>query len=90
MAASSFEGLQFVTSNLTNGYDLAVTFKARRDTRRTGRIVFCSSGAFRRGAPGYVAYSSVKAGIVGLTRALARAFAPHTPASSTRRCFAAR
>ena len=90
MAAASFEGLQFVASNLTNGYDVAVTFKARRDTRRTGRIVFCSSGAFRRGTPGYVAYSSAKAGIVGLTRALARAFAPHTPASSTRRCLAAR
>lgn len=67
-----------IASNLTNGYDLAVAFKARRDTRRTGRIVFCSSGAFRRGAPGYVAYSSAKAGVVGLTRALARAFAPHT------------
>ncbi|HET9977691.1 MAG TPA: SDR family oxidoreductase [Burkholderiaceae bacterium] len=67
-----------IASNLTNGYDLAVAFKARRDTRRTGRIVFCSSGAYRRGAPGYVAYSAAKAGIVGLTRALARAFAPHT------------
>lgn len=67
-----------IASNLTNGYDLALAFQTRRDTRRTGRIVFCSSGAFRRGAPGYVAYSSAKAGIVGLTRALARAFAPHT------------
>ena len=67
-----------MAANLTNGYDLAVAFKARRDTRRTGRIVFCSSGAFRRGAPGHVAYSTAKAGIVGLTRALARALAPHT------------
>ena len=67
-----------IASNLTNGYDLAVAFKARRNTRRTGRIVFCSPGAFRRGAPGHVTYSSAKAGIVGLTRALARAYAPHT------------
>jgi 3-oxoacyl-[acyl-carrier protein] reductase len=67
-----------MAANLTNAYDLAVAYAARRDTTRTGRIVLCSSGAFRRGAPGHVAYSAAKAGIVGLTRALARRFAPHT------------
>ena len=67
-----------MAANLTNGYDLAAAYQKHRDSTRVGRIVFCSSGAFRRGAPGHVAYSIAKAGIVGLTRALARRFAPHT------------
>lgn len=67
-----------LTANLTNGYHLAAAYPSRRDRSRTGRIVFCSSGAFRRGAPDHVAYSTAKAGVVGLTRALARRFAPHT------------
>lgn len=67
-----------MAANLTSGYDLAVAYQAQRDATRVGRVVFCSSGAYRRGAPGHVAYSAAKAGIVGLTRALARRFAPHT------------
>lgn len=67
-----------MASNLTNGYDLAVAFQSHRDTQAVGRIVFCSSGAYRRGVPGRVAYSVAKAGIVGLTRGLSRQFAPHT------------
>ena len=65
-------------ANLTNGYDIAVAFQARRDVSTITRLVFCSSGAFRRGSPGRVAYSVAKAGIVGLARALSREFAPHT------------
>ena len=67
-----------MASNLTNGYDLAVAYQTRRDTHAVGRIVLCSSGAYRRGVPGRVAYSVAKAGIVGLTRGLSRQFAPHT------------
>ena len=67
-----------MASSLTNGYDLAVAYQTRRDATAVGRIVFCSSGAFRRGAPGHVAYTVAKAGIVGLTRSLSRQFAPHT------------
>lgn len=67
-----------MASNLTNGYDLGVAYQTRRDASQVGRIVYCSSGAYRRGSPGRVAYSVAKAGIVGLTRALARQFAPHT------------
>ena len=67
-----------MASNLTNGYDLAVAYQTRRDTAAVGRIVFCSSGAYRRGVPGRVSYSVAKAGIVGLTRGLSRQFAPHT------------
>lgn len=67
-----------MAANLTNGYDLGVAYQSRRDTRAVGRIVFCSSGAYRKGVPGRVAYSVAKAGIVGLTRGLSRQFAPHT------------
>ena len=67
-----------MASNLTNGYDLGVAYQTRRDPSQVGRIVFCSSGAYRRGTPGRVAYSVAKAGIVGLTRGLSRQFAPHT------------
>lgn len=63
---------------MTNGYDLAVAYQTRRDRSAVGRIVFCSSGAYRRGVPGRVSYSVAKAGIVGLTRGLSRQFAPHT------------
>lgn len=67
-----------MAANLTNGYDLGVAYQSRRDTSAVGRIVFCSSGAYRKGVPGRVAYSVAKAGIVGLTRGLSRQFAPHT------------
>jgi len=67
-----------IASNLTNAYDLAVAFQAARDQTSVSRIVMCSSLAFRRGTPGRVAYCSAKAGIVGMTRALSREFAPHT------------
>jgi NAD(P)-dependent dehydrogenase (short-subunit alcohol dehydrogenase family) len=67
-----------IAANLTNAYDLAVAYQAARDPATVGRIVMCSSLAFRRGASGRVAYCSAKAGIVGMTRALSREFAPHT------------
>ena len=67
-----------MAANLTNGYDLGVAYQTRRDAGAVGRIVYCSSGAFRRGAPGRVSYAVAKAGIVGLTRSLSRQFAPHT------------
>jgi 3-oxoacyl-[acyl-carrier protein] reductase len=65
-----------MAANLTNGYDLAVAFRIQRDESTVSRIVFCASTAFRRGTPGRVAYSAAKAGVVGLTRALSREFAP--------------
>ena len=67
-----------IASSLTNGYDLGVAYQTRRDKSAVGRIVYCSSGAFRKGTPGRVAYSVAKAGVVGLTRSLSRQFAPHT------------
>ena len=67
-----------MAANLTNAYDLCVAYQTRRDPEKVGRIVMASSLAFRRGAPGRVAYCAAKAGIVGMVRALAREFAPHT------------
>lgn len=67
-----------IAANLTNGYDLAVAFQDRRDADQVCRIVFCSSGAYRKGVPGRVSYSAAKAGVVGLTRGFSRQFAPHT------------
>jgi len=69
---------QAIASNLTNVYDLCVAYQERRDPELVGRLVMCSSLAFRRGAPGRAAYCAAKAGVVGLVRALAREFAPHT------------
>lgn len=66
-----------LAANLHNAYDLSAAYVARRDPGQGGRIVLCSSGAFRRGVPGRIGYSVAKAGIVGLTRALSRQLAPH-------------
>lgn len=69
-----------IGANLTNAYDLAVAFSTRyarsKDPRDPARIVFASSVAYRRGSLGYPAYAAAKAGIVGLTRSLARRLAP--------------
>ena len=65
-----------LAANLTNAYDLSIAFRAQRDPGRQGRIVMCSSAAYRRGAVGRVAYSAAKAGIVGMVRALSREYSP--------------
>jgi NAD(P)-dependent dehydrogenase (short-subunit alcohol dehydrogenase family) len=55
---------------------MAVAFASRADDAEPARIVFTSSVAFRRGSGDYPAYGAAKGGIVGLTRSLARRFAP--------------
>lgn len=65
-----------IAANLTNAYDMAVAMRGRADTRDPARIVFASSVAYRRGSPDRAAYAAAKGGIVGLTRALSRKFAP--------------
>lgn len=67
-----------IASNLANAYDLAVAFKDHRNKDAVTRIVLCSSAAYRRGSAGHAAYAAAKSGVVGLTRSLARAYAPHT------------
>lgn len=63
---------RMIADNLRNGYDFATAVAARLPEDRMGRLVFVSSLAFRRGAVDAVAYSAAKAGLVGMTRALAR------------------
>jgi 3-oxoacyl-[acyl-carrier protein] reductase len=66
-----------IAVNLTTAYDLAVAFVSRHDSRDgPARIVLASSVAFRRGSAGYPPYAAAKAGLVGLTRSLARRLAP--------------
>ncbi|MDP3627214.1 MAG: SDR family NAD(P)-dependent oxidoreductase [Hydrogenophaga sp.] len=65
-----------IASNLTNAYEMALAFRAVRDTRTSSRVVFSTSRAFQRATPGRAAYSAAKGGIVGLTRAFSRDFAP--------------
>jgi NAD(P)-dependent dehydrogenase (short-subunit alcohol dehydrogenase family) len=64
-------------ANLTSGIEMANAWEPHAD-RRDGpaRAVFVSSLAFNRGAVRHVAYSAAKGGLVGMTRALARRFAP--------------
>lgn len=63
---------RMIADNLRNAYDFATAVAARLPEGRMGSLVFVSSLAFRRGAVDAVAYSAAKAGLVGLTRALAR------------------
>jgi NAD(P)-dependent dehydrogenase (short-subunit alcohol dehydrogenase family) len=66
-----------IAVNLTSAYDLAVAFAARYDSRDgPARMVLTSSVAYRRGSAGYPPYAAAKAGLVGLTRSLARRLAP--------------
>jgi 3-oxoacyl-[acyl-carrier protein] reductase len=65
-----------IAVNLTSAYDMALAFKPYATGKGPARIVFASSIAFRRGSPDRAAYAAAKGGIVGLTRALARKWAP--------------
>ena len=65
-----------IANNLTNGYDMAVAFKARRDTAEASRLVFLSSIAGVRGSPFYAAYGAAKGGLLGLMHSLAVEWAP--------------
>ena len=65
-----------IAANLTNAYDMAVALRTRADPREPSRLVFASSVAYRRGSADRAAYAAAKGGIVGLTRALSRKYAP--------------
>ncbi len=65
-----------IAANLTNAYDMAIAFAPRAERSEPARIVLTSSIAYRRGSGGVPAYAAAKGGIVGLTRSLARRFAP--------------
>lgn len=69
-----------MTTNVRSGYQLARIFRARHGgtPELPSRLVFASSLAFRRGGADRIAYSSSKAAITGMVRAMSRAFAPTT------------
>jgi 3-oxoacyl-[acyl-carrier protein] reductase len=46
-------------------------------SRKDGRIIYVASQLGLKGAPDLVHYSAAKAGVIGMTRALAREVAPH-------------
>ena len=63
-----------IRDNLANGYGFATAVADRFPEDGRAALVFTSSLAFRRGGIDVVAYSTAKAGLVGMTRALARRF----------------
>jgi 3-oxoacyl-[acyl-carrier protein] reductase len=65
-----------IAANLTAVFNLTSVFAPLLCKAAPGRLIFTSSVAFRRGSRDHLAYSASKGGVVGLTRALARRFAP--------------
>lgn len=67
---------QVLTTNLTGSFHTIRRATPKMMRARGGRIVNVSSVSGLMGAPGQANYASAKAGLVGLTRALARELAP--------------
>jgi len=67
---------QVLTTNLTGAFHTIRRATPKMMRARGGRIVNVSSVSGLMGAPGQANYASAKAGLVGLTRALARELAP--------------
>lgn len=68
---------QAIESNLASAYRMAKAFHALRAADEgPNHAVFVGSLAFNRGAGDYLPYTAAKGGIVGLTRGLARRWAP--------------
>lgn len=61
-----------ISTNLVGSHHVAAVIGQRMASRRRGRIIFVGSAAGLIGVPGHGAYSSAKAGLVGLCRTLAR------------------
>ena len=65
------------SNNLTNARDICLSFVDTASEITTRRIVLTSSLAANRGSFDHYSYSAAKAGLIGLTRAFSRRFAPH-------------
>ncbi|MFF4285621.1 MULTISPECIES: SDR family NAD(P)-dependent oxidoreductase [Streptomyces] len=63
--------------NLTLHYRMSHAVTPAMIDRQWGRIINVSSVNARAGRPGLTAYSTAKAGLLGLTRSLARELGPH-------------
>jgi 3-oxoacyl-[acyl-carrier protein] reductase len=66
-----------MAANMRNAYSLYVAARDALLRQSDARVVFVSSLAFRRGAPGHTAYSAAKGALVGMVRSLSRKDAPH-------------
>ncbi len=65
-----------LNTNLTGAFNLCRMLTKSMIRKRYGRIVNISSAAGELGNAGQVNYSAAKAGLIGLTKALARELAP--------------
>ncbi|MEP3277779.1 MAG: SDR family oxidoreductase [Stappiaceae bacterium] len=67
-----------IDHNLKNARDMCLAFAdaAPKDSEIARKIVLTSSLAANRGAFDHYSYTAAKAGLIGLTRAFARRFAP--------------
>ena len=67
-----------IDHNLKNARNMCLAFGEAASGDELSRIVLTSSLAANRGAFDYISYSAAKAGVIGLTRALSRRYAPNT------------
>jgi len=64
--------------NLKNARDMCLAFSEVTNADNLNRIVLTSSLAANRGAFDHYSYTAAKAGLLGLTRAFSKRFAPNT------------
>ena len=64
--------------NLRNARDMCLAFAKTTNDKDLSRIVLTSSLAANRGAFDHYSYTAAKAGLIGLTRAFSKRFAPQT------------
>jgi 2-hydroxycyclohexanecarboxyl-CoA dehydrogenase len=68
---------RIIDVNLTGTFHCIQAAISDMVAARWGRIVTISSSSAQRGSPRMAHYAASKAGVIGLTRSLAREFAPH-------------
>lgn len=71
------EWARAIEINLTTAYRVCHALTPGMTARKWGRIITIGSVNSRAGRAGLVAYSTAKAGLLGLTRSLARELGPH-------------
>lgn len=67
-----------IDHNLKNARDMCLAFVEATSKDSLSRIVLTSSLAANRGSFDHYSYSVAKAGLIGLTRAFSKRFAPNT------------
>ena len=67
-----------IDNNLKNARDMCLGFSEAASDEGLSRIVLTSSLAANRGAFDHYSYTAAKAGLIGLTRAFSKRFAPNT------------